>query len=810
MGDLNVSFLIDCLLRHFGLNSEQEPGRSFASRLLENFPVASNLYLRQLKFLTVQLITFVNVDDKVAFAEAYKTLKSYSSPDLLSSCFVFLNKVFFQFHIYSIFLFNNWLSVLAVSLPQHVAKAIASCKFFIEWKQFITNCSYPKFVVEYNCLMRKVFRKKDKPFNLDYRLFRSTMDHPPTDIIKMDTFEYDTPADQDAQLVQDMLYCMQGSDGETVSYSICTSPVNHCELHIAPFYGAVLREQAKRFAPLLYDSHQLRTMSPVTIDKGNIYRAFVEAVEEMLMRHMRHIIEWRRLAAAGELTLSTLWSYVQPTLKVFRTVQEIRVEIENLNIRGGAILSLIYNKVKMHDGNLAMLDMLLSLLSKVAKPYFRMLNQWFRTGTFADPYNEFMIRLGSQSRYLIDRDRFKPNLIKDIFLISKMIPQFLSPIAEKILNAGKFLIILRSSENFKPTQELPCLEFSMDSSKYVRQVETLWLNTSRQTVKYLIEEGKLLDRCMLLRHLFFLSRGDWLLDFVDVAGADLALDLEEIEPDRLESLFYFALRGSTTGYLLTDEDNKFVCFSCILLTKVILSFAIFLLFPFRISIKFRSMEQCLSAMKECTSAFSIQSLDEDDVKAYEALVIQYEPEWPISLVFTPLVIAKCEMLFHWLMICKLVESQLTKCFVYRLDERCGRPLFRKMLYFVRSLMSLMVSAVVHPLWHEFLDAVRGGQLTFENLCERINGVLDCCSKYCFTADLPLTQCIRRLLRYCLEFYQIVQRGDACEQETRNLLEKNFESDFIQFSSRLKEMLNDKDEDLFGAAVRRFAVELFNQ
>ncbi|XP_003379926.1 hypothetical protein Tsp_03575 [Trichinella spiralis] len=333
------------------LNSEQEPGRSFASRLLENFPVASNLYLRQLKFLTVQLITFVNVDDKVAFAEAYKTLKSYSSPDLLSSCFVFLNKLF---HCHS-------------TLQKQLQVASSSS----------SGSNLSPIVATPN-----------------YRLFRSTMDHPPTDIIKMDTFEYDTPADQDAQLVQDMLYCMQGSDGETVSYSICTSPVNHCELHIAPFYGAVLREQAKRFAPLLYDSHQLRTMSPVTIDKGNIYRAFVEAVEEMLMRHMRHIIEWRRLAAAGELTLSTLWSYVQPTLK--------------LNIRGGAILSLIYNKVKMHDGNLAMLDMLLSLLSKVAKPYFRMLNQWFRTGTFADPYNEFMIRLGSQSRYLIDRDRFKP------------------------------------------------------------------------------------------------------------------------------------------------------------------------------------------------------------------------------------------------------------------------------------------------------------------------------------------------------------------------------------------------------------------
>ncbi|KRX20327.1 Gamma-tubulin complex component 2 -like protein [Trichinella nelsoni] len=743
-----TSFLVICVEEalvescRLQLNSEQEPGRSFASRLLENFPVASNLYLRQLKFLTVQLITFVNVDDKVAFAEAYKTLKSYSSPDLLSSCFVFLNKLF---HCHS-------------TLQKQLQVSSSSS----------SGSNLSPIVATPN-----------------YRLFRSTMDHPPTDIIKMDTFDYDTPADQDAQLVEDMLYCMQGCDGETVSYSICTSPVNHCEMHIAPFYGAVLREQAKRFAPLLYDSHQLRTMSPVTIDKGNIYRAFVEAVEEMIMCHMRHIIEWRRLAAAGELTLSTLWSYVQPTQKVFRIVQEIRVEIENLNIRGGAILSLIYKKVKMHDGNLAMLDMLLSLLSKVAKPYFRMLNQWFRTGTFADPYNEFMIRLGSQSRYLIDRDRFKPNLIKDIFLIPKMIPQFLSPIAEKILNAGKFLIILRSSENFKPTQELPCLEFSMDSSKYVKEVETLWLNTSRKTVKYLIEEGKLLDRCMLLRHLFFLSRGDWLLDFVDVAGSDLALDLEEIEPHRLESLFYFALRGSTTGYLLTDEDNK-------------------------ISIKFRSMEQCLSAMKECTKPFSIQSLDEDDVKAYEALVIQYEPEWPISLVFTPLVIAKCEMLFHWLMICKLVESQLTKCFVYRLDERCGRPLFRKMLYFVRSLMSLMESAVVHPLWHEFLDAVRGGQLTFENLCERINGVLDCCSKYCFTADLPLTQCIRRLLRYCLEFYQIVQRGNACDQETRNLLEKNFESDFIQFSSRLKEMLNDKDEDLFGAAVRRFAVELFNQ
>ncbi|KAL1228997.1 Gamma-tubulin complex component [Trichinella pseudospiralis] len=743
MGDFNISFLIDCLLRRFGLNSEQEPGHSFASRLLENFPVASNLYHRQLKSLTVQLITYVNLDDKVEFADAYRTLKLYKNPNLLPACFVFLNK-------------------------------LLHCQGRLREQQLqIASSSSSE---------SNLSPVVDTP---NYCPFRSSMDPPTTDILRMANFEYDTPANQDAQLVEDMLYCMEGINGETVRYSIFTSPVKHCALDIAPFYGSVLREQAKRFAPLLYDSHQLRTVADAAGNKGSVYRAFSEAIEELLMCHMQHLIEWKRLAAAGQLTLSTLWSYVQPTQKVFRCVQEICEEIENFNIRGGAILSLIYKKVKMQDGNRTILDMMLSLLSKVAKPYFRMLNHWFSTGMFADPHNEFMIRLGSQSRYLIDRDCFKPNCIKDICLVSKMTPSFLSSIGEKILNAGKFLIILRSSENFKPSEGLPWLEFSMDSSQYVKQVETLWLNASRKTVQYLIEEGKLLDRCMLLRHLFFLSRGDWLLDFVDVAGEDLALDLKEIEPDRLDSLFYFALRGSTTGYLLTDEDNG-------------------------ISIKFRSMEQCLSAMKECTSILNIQSFDDDDVKGYEALVIQYEPEWPISLVFTPLVIAKCEMLFHWLMICKLVESQLTKCLVYRLDERCGRPLFRKMMHFVRSLMSLMVSAVVHPLWHEFLDAVRGGQLTFEDLCERINGVLDCCSKYCFTADLPLTQCIRRLLRYCLQFYQTVQRGNACDQKTRNLLEKNFESDFVQFSSRLKEMLTDKDEDLFGAAVRRFAVELFNQ
>ena len=114
------------------------------------------------------------------------------------------------------------------------------------------------------------------------------------------------------------------------------------------------------------------------------------------------------------------------------------------NARGANLLSILHERAINAAGDEAGQRMLYQLTRETARPYMVMLERWIRDGELRDHHNEFMIN----AREELGKEKLQ-NVYNDSYweqhysIVRERIPRFLEPFAEKILNTGKYLNVIR-------------------------------------------------------------------------------------------------------------------------------------------------------------------------------------------------------------------------------------------------------------------------------------------------------------------------------------------------------------------------------
>lgn len=90
----------------------------------------------------------------------------------------------------------------------------------------------------------------------------------------------------------------------------------------------------------------------------------------------------------GDLTLSKLWFYLQPSIKIIDSVYRLCLECKNKN--GGMMLNIIYN-LKCSSSDDEIKNLYNHFLSSSSEPFLNMLYDWLSWGIVDDPFKEFMI-----------------------------------------------------------------------------------------------------------------------------------------------------------------------------------------------------------------------------------------------------------------------------------------------------------------------------------------------------------------------------------------------------------------------------------
>ena len=143
----------------------------------------------------------------------------------------------------------------------------------------------------------------------------------------------------------------------------------------------------------------------------------------------------------ADLTLQKVWFYVQSSLRILENLNRLVTEAGNK--KGGALLNTIYT-LMINSSDSSIRDLFSFLLQKSAQPYFAILKKWIYQGVLEDPFQEFIVKENRNCRKENIEVDLNDKYWEERFTFrEQMVPVFLSKCKNKVLQAGKYLNVIR-------------------------------------------------------------------------------------------------------------------------------------------------------------------------------------------------------------------------------------------------------------------------------------------------------------------------------------------------------------------------------
>ena len=451
---------------------------------------------------------------------------------------------------------------------------------------------------------------------------------------------------QQNALMDDLLHLMLGVNGHFVTAKPLKSGQHQREFQLDHTINTSLQSLVTRILPLC--SHYSTVCSFVEehcrYSHGTINQALCAAMMELVREHTILVAQLENQFLQAQLTLQKMWYYVQPCLRSMELLARIASTVDRGNCFGGRTLTILHEITVSLLGDEKSQSLCLLLTQAACQPFLKMLGLWIHHGQISDPYYEFMIQENKE----IEKDRlhaeFNDRYWEYRYVIRREnIPVFLEHIAEKILHTGKYLNVVRGCGREVAFPDALELMYSLEERQYIEQIERAYAYASRQLVSVIMDEYDLMGCLHSIKHYFLLDHGDLFVHFLDLAEEELQKSMGNIPLNRLESLLEVAMRISTKK---SDpyKDN----------VKV-------LLVPYNLKLHLRHIISIMPEQPELRVDPPPVSRPASSTKlpGYEAVSLDYEVKWPLSLVISRKNLTRYQLIFRHLFFCKYVERQMT-------------------------------------------------------------------------------------------------------------------------------------------------------
>ncbi|KAK2144922.1 hypothetical protein LSH36_719g00006 [Paralvinella palmiformis] len=486
---------------------------------------------------------------------------------------------------------------------------------------------------------------------------------------------------QEMVILEDLLYCMEGIEGRYIQALPLTDRYAQRDFRVDQTLDPSLREAVKRVLPLCSNYSTVIRF----IEEKQAFEYGL--VNHALSASMRNLIQ-------GQLSLQKLWFYVQPTMSTMEILASVA-----------------------------------SAVNRACVPYFEILEKWMFKGIIVDPYCEY-IRSYWEQHYTICRER---------------VPIFLERVADKILNAGKYLNVVRQCGRDVHCPLAEEIVYTLTERKYFEHIENAYNYASKLLLDLLMEEKELLARLKSIKHYFLLDQGDFIVQFLDMAEEEMKKPMEEIIPTRLETLLELALRTSTANVDPYKDDLRVDLLSYDLVTQL-----------FKI----------LTIETKLEKEYRVDPADLH-LSGLEAFSFDYMVKWPVSLVINRRALTRYQMLFRHLFYCKHVERQLCNVWISNKSAKMftlystrwyasAFALRQRMLNFVQNFEYYMMFEVIEPSWHVFQTNME----TVSNIDDVVayhSDFLNNCLTDCMLTNPQLLKIVHKLMLICVTFSNFIQR-----------------------------------------------------
>ncbi|OBZ77453.1 Spindle pole body component alp4 [Grifola frondosa] len=485
--------------------------------------------------------------------------------------------------------------------------------------------------------------------------------------------------------------------------------------------------------------------------------------------------------------------------------------LSGIAVKGGEVLAILHERMQNMSGDPAARELYSALLRAAGKPYVEMVQAWITTGRLVDPYEELCVK---ESKF-IDRGTLEVDYTDEYWErrytlrdgstlggSSKQhqagvppprtaggrlpggacVPPVLERWKKKILLAGKYLNVIRECgiEIRRDPSHAEDEKLSMEDEKFFKSIEDAYTHANRTLLQLLLRDQQLIPRLRSLKRYFFLSQSSFLTHLLDLSHAELRKSAKSASLVKLQSLLELALNTDAQG-----EDAMFR--EDVTVTMAGSGLYEWLLKVVRVSGVIVGEDGAGVEAHVHEESKKDREKGKDDKKqllAIDALTLDYNVKFPLSLVISRKTILRYQLIFRFLFHLKHVEQSLSAMWIEHKTSpwrRSTRPhttgleippppgqkdwhadfdnwrkrvflLRARMLAFVQQILAFATFEVLEPNWRKLEGKLEAGKVeTVDQLLRDHVDFLDTCLKECMLTSSKLLTAYSRLILTCSMF-----------------------------------------------------------
>lgn len=489
---------------------------------------------------------------------------------------------------------------------------------------------------------------------------------------------------------------------------------------------------------------------------GSIAHAVVSSIKAMMREFDLVISQFEHMLYLGKFTIQKMVFLLMPSKMILRTLDTLTTRVRNSI--GGEMLDRIHTLL-LEQGDERARTVVEQALKAGSVPFLNMLSCWLLKGELNDPYQEFFIQENTSMHREELQEDFNAHYWESRFTLRQNhLPRILRSHGGKALTAGKYLNVIIDCVNNRNTDSTydidttpPKFELFYDidgSLTLANAIDSTHQFSSALLLKILEEKYKLSSHMKSLRRFFLLEHGDFFVQFMDTAEAELQREVQDVALSRVQGLLQLAVHTSTLS-ADPNRDNL----SCTLATHNLIQ-------HLHLIQTAGEGGTLLGPMEGFSVLGSGQGL-----KGVEALTLEYKVDWPVFIILSKRAITKYQLLSRLLFFSKHVEDRVLNCWQHhqntkelRLRGEMGPSycLRHRMLHFLQNFVYYMTIEVFSPRSHEMMEAMREARDMDEVI--RLHEVfLDTCLKECLLASQDLLRILTKITTTCLLFADQMNR-----------------------------------------------------
>lgn len=579
-----------------------------------------------------------------------------------------------------------------------------------------------------------------------------------------------TPHDQEAAILDDLLYVLMGFEGQYIRYEESYNPsvekdrLDGPSFSILPGLDPSLRDLTNSVLKMAtyYSAIEAFVEVQSREEFGAINHALCASIRKLLKDYLILIAQLEnQLITDDFFSLHVLHLHTLPTnqmmFQIYTLAQEIVKKsapreddpdesVDDFNVddiimqlkqdgelvpggmskticKGGNVLRLLTDRLSYMCGDPAARTLLQSLLRDASRPYMTMLNEWLHHGGIKDPHAEFLIReQKSIRREKLEEDYTDEYWEKRYTIREDDVPPQLEAVKDKVLLAGKYLNVVRECGGVDIGTEVDDVPRSFDDPRFLENINNAYSHANSSLLSLLLTTHALPARLQSMKHYFFLDHSDFFTYFLDLSASELKKPARNVNVSKLQSLLDLVLRqpGSIAAQDPFKEDVK-VQMNEVGLTKFLMGV-----------VNVRGIDQDEStenaAERYRTPATHASSTEEDNnnnnMTGFEALEFKFSVPFPLSLVISSKTVLRYQILFRYLLSMRHLENLLLNSWEdhskvlswthrskgdRRLEmfKRRAWTLRSRMLVFVQQFTYYCTAEVIEPNWQRLMAKVNG-------------------------------------------------------------------------------------------------------